>query len=144
VVAPAWDDRVMTDERPRLQVIDPDECLELLGRRSVGRLAVINGGHPLVLPVNYVVEGREVVFRTDAGTKLLAAERAPVAFQIDEIDEESHHGWSVLVSGHAEEITDYDARAVRELRDIPLHPWAGGPKAHWVRIRASSITGRRI
>jgi uncharacterized protein len=141
-----WDDAAMAaaDDRRPLAHIDRDECLRLLAGRSVGRLAVVEGGHPIVFPVNYVVTSDEVVFRTDAGAKLLAASRSPVAFQVDEIDEGSHRGWSVLVQGRAEEITDFDPSTVRSLREIPLHPWAAGEKSHWVRIVMSSVSGRRI
>jgi hypothetical protein len=39
--------------------------------------------------------------RTDEGAKLEAGRQRRVAFQVDEIDAETHLGWSVLVRGHA-------------------------------------------
>jgi len=41
-----------------------DECLELLGPMSVGRIAYTTDDGPRVLPVNYVLEADSVVFRT--------------------------------------------------------------------------------
>ena len=42
---------------------------------------------PAAHPVNYLLDGEEVVFRTGSGTKLTAAARGiVVGFQVDEID----------------------------------------------------------
>jgi len=41
-----------------------DECLELLGAMSVGRIAYTTDDGLRVLPVNYVLEGDGVIFRT--------------------------------------------------------------------------------
>src|SRR5581483_11514031 len=78
-----------------------EECLDLLGAHSFGRLAVnIGDGAPLVRPVNYLFDGpsQSVVFRTAQGSKFHALLRAAnAAFEIDGIDEESRTGWSVIV-----------------------------------------------
>jgi nitroimidazol reductase NimA-like FMN-containing flavoprotein (pyridoxamine 5'-phosphate oxidase superfamily) len=100
------------------------------------------GGQPIILPVNYAMDGSRVVFRTDPGTKLFAAVGHPVAFEIDGSDTMYHEGWSVLVVGTAEEVCD-EAEIAR-LSRLQLAPWESGPKAHWVRIHPSAITGRRL
>jgi len=130
--------------RSGLEILERAECLKLLARHEVGRLAVTDGRHPTIFPVNYAVAGDEVIFRTDVGAKLDLALRGPVAFEVDELDGDRRIGWSVVVLGEAEEITDYDNPVVRELRALPLFPWAGGEKAHWVRIRPLTISGRRV
>jgi hypothetical protein len=61
---------------------------------------------------------------------------------VDEVDEQRRTGWSVVVRGHAEEVTDPSELA--RLRDSPLVPWVPGPKANCVRVRPGPITGRRI
>jgi hypothetical protein len=48
----------------------------------------------------------------------------------------------VIIVGEAEEVTD-PAEADR-LEGFELEPWAPGAKTHWVRIRATSASGRRI
>lgn len=131
------------DTRTGLEVLEALECYSLLQQRQIGRLAVVEGLHPLVFPVNYAVAGETIVFRTDAGTKLTRALRAPVAFEVDDVDEATHTGWSVLVKGRAEMISDYESPQVAALRELPLHPWAG-EKTNWVRIVPESISGRRI
>jgi len=128
----------------RIEELSEDECLELLGAHSVGRIAVVRDGQPLIFPVNYVLDGRTVAFRTDPGTKLTGATLGRVAFQIDATDPLSSEGWSVLVKGIGTEITDArDSRSKRIVSGL-LVPWAGGAKEHWVAIASPVFTGRRI
>jgi nitroimidazol reductase NimA-like FMN-containing flavoprotein (pyridoxamine 5'-phosphate oxidase superfamily) len=83
------------------------------------------------------------VFRTGAGTKLGAAgARSRAAFEIDGIDTGTRTGCSVLVRGEAVEVTDPGELA--RLRELPLHPWAPGPRDRHVRILPALLTGRRI
>jgi len=120
-----------------------EECRTLLGRRHLGRLAFVDGDLPLILPVNYVLDDGAVIFRTDAGSKLDAAVRgAPVAFEVDGVNELDQTGWSVLARGHAESVTD--PAVLDRLRALPLVPWAPGAKPHYVRVNAADVTGRRI
>lgn len=133
----------LIDNRTGLEAMDREECLRLLRHGRIGRVGVVDGGRPVVLPVNYVMDGEQVVFRTADGTKFDAAVRgATVAFEIDGADPMFHTGWSVLVSGRAEEITD-DGELAR-IDGLCLQPWAEGDKPHVVSITSTSITGRRI
>jgi uncharacterized protein len=134
----------LIDEHTGLDVIDRQECMQLLARGGLGRVAVVpDGVRPTVLPVNYVLDGESIVFRTAAGSKLTAALRnGHAAFEIDGADPLGHTGWSVVVAGHAEEITDPDELA--RAAELPLRPWADGDKPHWVRIPTDRVTGRRI
>jgi nitroimidazol reductase NimA-like FMN-containing flavoprotein (pyridoxamine 5'-phosphate oxidase superfamily) len=132
------------DARTGLRRIDRDECLALLAGDVVGRLAVVQGSTPAIFPVNYVVDGEAIVFRTDEGTKLDAASRARVCFEIDGIDREARCGWSVVATGRLEAITRYDAETWRRVQQLPVKPWAGGAKAHWMRLVPDRITGRRV
>jgi hypothetical protein len=51
------------------------------------------------------------VIRTDAGSKLAAALRgAPVAFEVDGVDETHQVGWSVVVRGRAEDCARHRCR----------------------------------
>jgi nitroimidazol reductase NimA-like FMN-containing flavoprotein (pyridoxamine 5'-phosphate oxidase superfamily) len=127
----------------RLQQMDRDECLARLSDGVVGRLAVLDGAAPTILPVNYELDGETVLFRTDPGLKLSAGPRSPVAFEVDEIDRTTRTGWSVVVSGHLHEVTPYD-RTWSHVCAEPLEPWAGGPKAHWMRLVPTRITGRSV
>jgi len=95
---------------------------------------------PTILPVNYVLVDGFVVFRTGAGGRLEAALRGEqIAFEIDGVDAADRTGWSVLVRGHAERVSDPTELA--RLRAMPLVAWAPGAKPHYVRIRANAVTG---
>jgi nitroimidazol reductase NimA-like FMN-containing flavoprotein (pyridoxamine 5'-phosphate oxidase superfamily) len=128
----------MADAEHVLEVMEREECLALLSAASIGRLGIpIPDEGPMIVPVNFVLDGDVVVFRSDEGTKLSHL-RHPVSFEIDGIDPVHETGWSVLVKGFAYEATNW------EVQDVELHPWAAGLKDHWVRIVPTTITGRRI
>jgi nitroimidazol reductase NimA-like FMN-containing flavoprotein (pyridoxamine 5'-phosphate oxidase superfamily) len=127
-----------------LEELSEDECLQLLSDAHVGRLAVVEDGQPLVVPVNFTYTPDGLVVRTDVGTKLEAGGRHLVAFEIDEIDQQSHLGWSVLVQGHGYDVTDTLDEKSGRLRSTLVDTWAPGEKARRMRIDLSKITGRRL
>jgi len=121
------------------------ECINLLRTEEVGRLAVVVGHYPQVFCVNYRLDHTIVVFRTHLGTKLLAANHANVGFEVDHLDRDTRSGWSVLIQGMAEDVTDFGPSAQNErTRGLPIEPWAGGDKPRYVRLIPAQITGRRI
>ena len=123
-----------------LDTLTREECFRLLGTLPVGRLAVNTPETgPLVVPVNFVLDGEVVVFRSAPGSKLRVLLRGnPVSFQADFVDWYHRTGWSVLVRGVAYEATPW------EIDHLPVDPWPGGDKLHWVRLVASEVTGRRL
>jgi nitroimidazol reductase NimA-like FMN-containing flavoprotein (pyridoxamine 5'-phosphate oxidase superfamily) len=127
-----------------LQVLDPSTCVELLQTVVIGRVAwVAESGDAIVVPVNFIVVDDDVVFRTAEGTKLAAAQEGRrLSFEADDVEPALHVGWSVLITGTAEVVTDSDE--VRRLQLLPLAPWDPEPKPYFVRIRASEMTGRRL
>ena len=69
------------------EVLGLAECQRLLGTVSIGRIVFTVGALPAVHPVNFVVDGDEILFRTNSATKLAAATRnAIVAFEVDAFD----------------------------------------------------------
>lgn len=134
----------MIDARTGIEVIGYEECLALLAAENVGRLAVIAGGAPSITPVNYAMDGEDIVFRTAAGTKLDHGPRHPAAFEIDSLHREEREGWSVVVTGRLEEVTSYQDATYRRVQDLPVDPWADGAKPHWMRLRPLHITGRAV
>ncbi|HEX9889127.1 MAG TPA: pyridoxamine 5'-phosphate oxidase family protein [Nitriliruptorales bacterium] len=123
-----------------LEVLGFDECLKLLASQPVGRLAFVEAGEPVILPVNHAVDGLDVVFRTTTGSKLDAALRGSVvAFEVDGWDDLYRNGWSVLVRGRLEEVDPDDVAGVL------LRPYANRvDRDRYVRIIADEVTGRRI
>ena len=125
-----------------LEIVPRKECLRLLGGQKVGRLGFLVGDQPMILPVNYAVQGGVVVFRTGEGSKLDAAIGTKVAFEVDDIDVSAGSGWSVVVQGVAEDITDSDDWFVESLRQVST--WRPSAAHHYVRITLGVISGRRV
>lgn len=131
------------DGRTMLERLSDSECWELLRSHNVGRIGLMSGAQPEILPINYAVMDRRVVFRTGAGTKFKSLEDHPVVcFEIDETDVEARSGWSVLAKGRATELSSNED--LRRAAELPLDLWVVGHKNHWVAIRPSEVTGRRI
>jgi nitroimidazol reductase NimA-like FMN-containing flavoprotein (pyridoxamine 5'-phosphate oxidase superfamily) len=120
--------------------LSESECWALVRTQKVGRFAANRPGQaPLVVPVNYVVDGsdRTIVFRSSAGAKLNATAHHLVGLQVDSIDPTHHAGWSVLIEGHA--------RWLFEVQDdTEVETWAPGPRPYVIRLEATRVTGRRI
>jgi nitroimidazol reductase NimA-like FMN-containing flavoprotein (pyridoxamine 5'-phosphate oxidase superfamily) len=133
----------VVDGRTWLEHLSPVECWKLLAQSAVGRVGVIVDSAPEIYPVNFVVDNDTIVFRTDPGSKLRGLDRSPsVCFEADAIDVGESTGWSVLVKGRAVELRGSDE--LRHAAELPLRFWAVGDKAHWIRIKPSEVTGRRI
>ncbi|AQP44589.1 pyridoxamine 5'-phosphate oxidase family protein [Tessaracoccus flavus] len=82
--------------------LDVEECWALLSEAEVGRIAWRGPAGIVIVPVNFQLVGRTIVFHTVEGSGLAAlADGAEVSFQVDEIDGESAIGWSVLVQGRS-------------------------------------------
>jgi nitroimidazol reductase NimA-like FMN-containing flavoprotein (pyridoxamine 5'-phosphate oxidase superfamily) len=137
---------VQAEPETQLVEVERDECLRLLAATDLGRLAVnVPGWPPLIRPVNYVFDERSnsVVFRSARGSKFTSLVMSgEAAFEIDAIEPAGHSGWSVIVVGVAEEVTN--AADVHRLEQLGLRPLAPGSKPHWIRIRANVVSGRRI
>ncbi|HVT75873.1 MAG TPA: pyridoxamine 5'-phosphate oxidase family protein [Acidimicrobiales bacterium] len=132
------------DARTGIEVLDRGECLRRLAADEIGRLAVIDGVTPLIFPVNYVLDGDTIVFRTNPGTKLDHGPRAQACFEVDHFDHADHTGWSVVAVGRLEEVTRYDPAAFERVRALPIDPWASGDKTHWMRVVPDRFTGREV
>jgi uncharacterized protein len=129
-----------------LDEISRDECLELLASQSIGRLAVADhGGYPPhIVPVNFVLDGDAVVFRSNVGLKfrLSVLSEHSVSFEVDSVEPGGHMAWSVVVQGRAELLGDDDIAAIPA--GAWLRPMAPGERAEWVRIVPYAITGRKV
>jgi nitroimidazol reductase NimA-like FMN-containing flavoprotein (pyridoxamine 5'-phosphate oxidase superfamily) len=133
-----------TNARAEIEVLTREECLRLLAAEEVGRIAVVLGRQPLIMPVNFVLERDTIVLRTDPGTKLATASFERVAFEVDHIDRQRQVGWSVLVQGIGQEVTAAFSRLFEQVRALAITPWAPGDKEHWLRIMPVEISGRRV
>src|SRR6266540_464659 len=129
-----------------MQVLERAECERRLARGGVGRLAVAgrrSSDPPAIRPVNFAFDGSRVVIRTGDGVLREGARRSAAAeFEIDEIADADHSGWSVIVSGRLSELdapeTDSGQGRAR------VRPWAPGDRPYTLALSSDSITGRWI
>jgi nitroimidazol reductase NimA-like FMN-containing flavoprotein (pyridoxamine 5'-phosphate oxidase superfamily) len=129
---------------PYYQALTEDECLEMLRRHSLGRLAIEVDGQPDIFPVNYAMDGDRIVFRSGPGTKLDHASLNRVAFEIDEFDEDHQSACSVVVKGTGREFSEaIDPRSENE-RQLALATWMPSDGMSWIRIVPHEISGRQI
>ncbi|MGY1742881.1 MULTISPECIES: pyridoxamine 5'-phosphate oxidase family protein [unclassified Blastococcus] len=128
-----------------MHVIPVDECYRLLAGHEFGRLGVNAEHFPMIVPVNYAMDGTTIVIRTQPGSKLAAAQHTNVAFEVDEVDRRTRSGWSVLVRALAEEVGEqHRADLVARTVASGVQPWAPGEHGHWLRLIPQEVTGRRI
>ena len=124
----------------RLVELSRDECLELLGAMSVGRIAYTTDDGPRVLPVDYILESDGVIFRTVPDGELFRdALETTCAFEIDRFYQ---LGWSVLAVRGLHLLTEEEFGRLR-FGKIP-EPWAAGPCSMFVRLPCVQLTGRRV
>lgn len=134
------DGAVGTDRRG-LRVLDLATCLHRLATTPVGRVAYPDRGEIMVLPVNHVVDGASIAFRTTWGSKLhRATGDGSMSYEVDGFDDATRHGWSVLVLGRAH-LVNSDAEIAR-LQALASPPWTVLDEVSWVRLTPSEITGR--
>ncbi|MFG2088644.1 MULTISPECIES: pyridoxamine 5'-phosphate oxidase family protein [unclassified Spirillospora] len=126
-----------------LEILDEDECRDLLARAAIGRIVFTHQALPAIQPVNFAFSDGDIVIRTSRKSRLAtAATDTVVAFEIDEFDTGARTGWSVVAVGRARHVAD--PAAVAGLEALPLHTWAPGERDHFIRIRPELITGRRV
>jgi nitroimidazol reductase NimA-like FMN-containing flavoprotein (pyridoxamine 5'-phosphate oxidase superfamily) len=98
---------------------------------------------PAIFPVFLAVIDEVVVFRTAPGTKLAAAaDGAIVAIEIDDVDEATGAGWSVLVRGVARELEDGPRLEAAQARLGTT--WLDGAREHLVAVSTDLVTGREL
>ena len=137
--------RELATDRAGLEILHLGDCFGLLKSVPVGRVGFVSRGEVVILPVNFLVDGQDVVFATGAGSKLSCVEVGHyVGFEADAYDAAARTGWSVVVNGFAE-IVDSDEEAAR-LAGLGMTPWGGTAVQErvWVRIRPTSVSGRRL
>ncbi|HVM67219.1 MAG TPA: pyridoxamine 5'-phosphate oxidase family protein [Acidimicrobiales bacterium] len=132
------------DPRTGIEVLDYAECMRLLASKQVGRIGFAIWGGPEILPVNYVLDHDAIVFATGAGSKLSAVVRSPVVFEVDDTDDRTRTGWSVVMHGLAQEVTAADNGTLERVLALPLEPWSAGRKPYYVRITPRFVSGRRV
>jgi Pyridoxamine 5'-phosphate oxidase len=140
--------------RPRQGInLTAGECWELLASVSIGRVVFTHRAMPAIRPVNHIIDGRTIVFRTHDGAAIASramehsadSEGMPsgsvVAYETDELDPVRHTGWSVIATGFARLVTNPD-HVARYL--AVTEPWIAGEMNQVVAIEPQFISGLRL
>ena len=134
----------------RLEELDHDEALELLGSVTYGRVVFTLAALPAVRPVNHVLDDGDIVIRTRRLAGLSAALEANtdlgmpdlvVAYEADLLDPVTRFGWSVVVTGVASAVDDPSRLARIESH---LVPWVDSATDVTLAIRPEIVTGMRL
>jgi nitroimidazol reductase NimA-like FMN-containing flavoprotein (pyridoxamine 5'-phosphate oxidase superfamily) len=125
------------------EVLDAAACWTLLRRQSVGRIAYVVDGRPMIVPVNFAVIDDRIVFRSDPGDKVSEIPLRQVCIEADGSDD-VNHVWSVIVSGLARDVTTALNTEYEEMRHTLIPTFAPLHDPHWIAIDVESISGRRL
>jgi len=132
----------------QLQELTEQECWSLIdqqvddARPHFARVGWTGASGPLVIPVNYVVHERSLWIRTSAYSAMAEeVDESLIAVEMDDIDAETHAGWSVLLRGRAAVIY-HEHQVPEEVRN--LQTWAGGARPLWVHLAHADVSGRRL
>lgn len=133
----------MTQVENGIETLSDDVCWERLRRTSIGRLGVHHEGQPAIYPINYLVDGSSIVFRTKRASKIYDAPRLErVAFEIDGFEPAHGDAWSVLIKGFGRFVDSVPE--IEQIDRLPLYPWVDAERSAWIRIVPVEVTGRRF
>lgn len=127
-----------------LEELDVAQCTALLLAESVGRIALVDDGRPIVLPINYrpvVVDEHLLIALRTRPEGTIDHDGAAVAFEIDGIDHAHRRGWSVLVRGTLHRLLALDPAV---LAHFDSAPWIGEGRDAWLVIEIDELTGRTL
>jgi len=145
----------MSDRGVKLVELSEEECLEILGRNHLGRLAFSFRDRVDIRPLSFVSGGDWLFGRTAPGEKIDTIHHHRwVAFQVDEVADQNN--WvSVVVRGAFHLLTEDDSDEHRNLRDRarqavqewdPLAFTEGDPapsRTELFGVAVQEISGRR-
>ena len=119
-----------------------DESWELARSQPVCRVAWTSPTGPTLLPVNHVIDGHTLWFRTSAYSELVRqVDDERIAVLVDEIDKETRLGWSVQLRGPAN-VHWHESEVPPAVRS--LLTWVSGPHPLWVEVKTDEVHGRRL
>jgi nitroimidazol reductase NimA-like FMN-containing flavoprotein (pyridoxamine 5'-phosphate oxidase superfamily) len=134
---PADDLEVMLEE------IDHAGCAMLMAATQFGRIAVVESKRPVIVVLNHLVLGGDVVFRVGAGSRLARltdGDSVPASYEVDSAFPVGHSGWSVIATGLLGREADHLTITAAQTQIVA---WAGGKRDTVLRLRVEQLTGRR-
>jgi nitroimidazol reductase NimA-like FMN-containing flavoprotein (pyridoxamine 5'-phosphate oxidase superfamily) len=113
----------LENDRAEVEMIDREECFQLLSKETVGRIGLSIRGLPAVVPVRFCLLDDHIVVHTRDAKLIAAVKGQVVSFEVDDLHA-LDSGWSVVVTG--------------------LGFACGSPSDILVGITTEMISGRRL
>ena len=132
------------DREPDFSALELDraQCTELMSGSRVARVVLSVECIPVALPVNVSVLDGDLICAADSGSKLTPdVDGQVVSVEADDIDLTYGTGWSVLVTGIAQVVSE---PAEIDRLGARLQAWAPGPHPFLVRVPSTLMSGRRL
>ena len=127
--------------RATLVPMTVEECLELLGMATVGRLVFTDRALPVILPVFVSVEETHVLLRSITGTDVSSiVDGSVIALEAGPITAAPCVGWSVTVTGRA--FTTRDTTTQSRQFAVEGCPSADGGEL--LELQAGLVSGHRL
>ena len=146
MITPSTTGRRDSDDRAErhFEALGREQCLDLLESNHLGRVAWQAADLPQILPVTYATHQGSVYFRTTPdGILSELAQPTRVALEVDELDQQTRSGWSIVLHGRTSAVSEPDALADLWAADS-LVPWAGGNRTLFICIRPDRVSGRVV
>lgn len=127
----------------QLATLGTAECMARLSSVPFGRVVFTERALPAIRPVNHIVDDGNVIIRTNLGMAVGSAvgRGTVVAYEADAIDPRTRTGWSVVVTGVAQVVTEpEDLARYQRLLDA----WVDGGRNAVIRIPAELVTGYEL
>jgi uncharacterized protein len=140
--------------RPTFSELPRHDCVALLQRNHIGRLAFTFHDRVDIEPISYVLDGEWLYGRTSPGTKLATVRHHPwVAFEVDEIEGRLewrsvvvHGAMYLLEPGGGDREREAYTTAVELLRQVEAEALTSGDATPFrttiFRIHADDMVGR--
>lgn len=139
--AAGWDSARAT-AHPR--ELDSDQCLILLIRHEIGRVAWMSSRGPELFPVSYAFDDGIVYFRTSPyGPMSQLVRPTEVVFEVDEVDPVRRAAWSVIVRGRTAAVPSPPS-GTEQWPGWRALPWVSGSRNLIIGITVRQVTGRQI
>jgi nitroimidazol reductase NimA-like FMN-containing flavoprotein (pyridoxamine 5'-phosphate oxidase superfamily) len=135
----------LAENPEKLREIEPSRCLALLEAVSYGRLATVDGGEPVLVVVNHLVDRGDVYLRTRPDARLARLTEggrvARAVFQVDSAFPAGQSAWSVMARGLL--TREHGEKRSTALRSR-LTAWAQGERDVVLHLQVEQLTGRAV
>jgi nitroimidazol reductase NimA-like FMN-containing flavoprotein (pyridoxamine 5'-phosphate oxidase superfamily) len=135
-----------SDDRPERTFEDlaREQCLDLLEANHLGRVAWQAADLPQILPVTYAMHhGLHLLPHYARWDPFRAGPADQGPLEVDELDQRTRSGWSIVLQGRTSAVSEPDALADLWAADS-LVPWAGGNRTLFICIRPDRVSGRVV